>query len=69
MSPDHFGIETPHIAGRRRSVTIPAQGISAVQFDHLHRLDDIAFALAHLFALGIEDMPQANTVLVAGTVE
>ena len=48
---------------------VPAERVGAVEVDHLPRVDDVAAALRHLLAVGVEDQPEADAVAVAGLVE
>ncbi len=65
----HLLVKTADIAWRRRSEEVPAQGISAIFVNDFPGPDDIPFALAHLLALGIQDVPQADDILIADAVE
>ncbi len=48
---------------------VPAEGVGAVAVEHVPGVDDVAAALRHLLALGVEDQPEADAVAVAGGVE
>ena len=48
---------------------VPAEGVGAVAADHLPRVDDVAAALGHLVALGVQDEARDDAVAVAGAVE
>ena len=55
--------------GLLRGQVVPAEGVGAVGGDHVPGLDDVAAALRHLLALGVEDQPEADAVAIAGGVE
>ena len=48
---------------------VPAEGVGAVGREHLPGVDDVAAALRHLLALGVEDEAEADAVAVARLAE
>jgi len=65
----HLCVKPPYAAGRCGSKAIPAQSVRTVQFDHIHRFNDVAAALAHPFALGIQHQFQAKYSSIAVVVK
>ena len=55
--------------GLLRGQVVPAEGVGAVGGDDLPGVDDVAAALRHLLALGVEDQAEADAVAVAGLSE
>ncbi len=63
---DREPVSRPGLLGRQ---VVPAEGVGAVGRDHLPGVDDVAAALRHLLALGVEDQPEADAVAEARAVE
>ncbi len=65
------GVDVEAVARPRllRGEVVPAERVRAVAVDHLPGIDDVAAALRHLLALGVEDQAQADAVAEARGVE
>ena len=63
---DREAVAGPGLLGGQ---VVPAEGVGAVGGDHVPGVDDVAAALRHLLALGVEDQAEADAVAVAGLVE
>ena len=61
---DREAVARPGLLGGQ---VVPAEGVGAVGGDHVPGVDDVALALRHLLALGVEDQAEADAVAVAAT--
>ncbi len=63
---DREAVAGPGLLGRQ---VVPAEGVGAVGGDHVPGVDDVAAALRHLLALGVEDQAEADAVAEARLAE
>ena len=63
---DREAVAGPGLLGGQ---VVPAEGVGTVGVDHLPGVDDVAFRLRHLLALGVEDQAEADAVAEARLVE
>ena len=61
---DGLGVEAPRVPGRAHREEVPAQGVRALHVQHAPGVHHVAHPLGHLAAFGVQDVAQADHVLV-----